>query len=345
MVDLPINERAWTYQELLLSKRTISFLPNRIEFRCREMCEANDGLEGVKEELGAESDVLNMVPSLPQELQGTLLHHTTLAGGFGAVLQEHWWNTVHYYSKRKLTFPHDKLPAIAAVASVFAARTGDVYLAGLWRTWFVEGLNWVALPVVDLGERPQRAIAQLPYRGPTWSWVSVTAAVANNYQTRSRWHTTARVLDVGVTLKTPNWPFGEVVEGYLELECKAKRLTPYQIWLYFLHKDERKDDDERTTIGNLHLDERVGYEWDWQWAVGTANPEADPSVTFAEICCESDTYRRGGLLLVSNNRGFERIGYVSITDELTSGLPLSARQTEIITKWSENYTIQQFSIY
>ena len=51
-----------------------------------------------------------------------------------------WYNMLRDYSHRQLSFATDKLAALAGLASVFAAKTGDVYLNGLWLHGLPEGL-------------------------------------------------------------------------------------------------------------------------------------------------------------------------------------------------------------
>ncbi|EXL77394.1 hypothetical protein FOPG_08161 [Fusarium oxysporum f. sp. conglutinans race 2 54008] len=59
--------------------------------------------------------------------------------------------------------------AMAGIAEMFKKNTGDEYLAGLWRSRIVEGLNWV---VLDPTSRPQNSC-----RVPPWSWAAVDSSV------------------------------------------------------------------------------------------------------------------------------------------------------------------------
>ncbi|SCO90811.1 related to tol protein [Fusarium oxysporum] len=82
---------------------------------------------------------------------------------------QQWINLVKTYSKCSLTCPDDRLMAMAGIAEMFKKNTGDEYLAGLWRSRIVEGLNWV---VLDPTSRPQN-----PCRVPPWSWAVVDSSV------------------------------------------------------------------------------------------------------------------------------------------------------------------------
>ena len=56
-----------------------------------------------------------------------------------------WYDFICSYSERDLYYVHDKLPAIAGVATKFAQRfelTHNTYLAGSWEEDFLTGLLW-----------------------------------------------------------------------------------------------------------------------------------------------------------------------------------------------------------
>ncbi|EGU83625.1 hypothetical protein FOXB_05873 [Fusarium oxysporum f. sp. conglutinans Fo5176] len=82
---------------------------------------------------------------------------------------QQWINLVKTYSKCSLFCPDDRLMAMAGIAEMFKKNTGDEYLAGLWRSRIVEGLNWV---VLDPTSRPQNSC-----RVPPWSWAAVDSSV------------------------------------------------------------------------------------------------------------------------------------------------------------------------
>ncbi|KAL2694758.1 hypothetical protein Neosp_001345 [[Neocosmospora] mangrovei] len=79
-----------------------------------------------------------------------------------------WRVLVEEYSKRSLTKPTDKLVAFAGIAKLFQENTGDEYCAGLWRSRFIETLNWrVTTP----------GPAAVDYLAPSWSWASVQSPI------------------------------------------------------------------------------------------------------------------------------------------------------------------------
>ncbi|CRJ99956.1 hypothetical protein BN1723_008722, partial [Verticillium longisporum] len=85
---------------------------------------------------------------------------------------------VQEYSRLALTFPQDRLIALAGLATaVGRLRPEDQYIAGLWRSSLGEDLLWAVQPI--------KASARLSSRpAASWSWGSVTGAVAYGRSSR-----------------------------------------------------------------------------------------------------------------------------------------------------------------
>jgi hypothetical protein len=78
------------------------------------------------------------------------------------------------YTRRKLTFSTDRLPAIAGVAREIGRLTGMEYLGGLWKENMLQGLMWYAR-TQEWRNRPEHPDG-FP-RAPTWSWAAVEAPI------------------------------------------------------------------------------------------------------------------------------------------------------------------------
>ena len=122
-----------------------------------------------------------------------------------------WYNLLWLYGPKRLTCANDKLPAISGIASLYAAKIGEEYLAGLWRGQLIEGLLWQSL-------RFRRA---KEYRAPSWSWASGDGIPATGQIVDYK--EIAEIIDAKVTLKGGN-PFGEVTDGYIKLRAPLERL-------------------------------------------------------------------------------------------------------------------------
>jgi len=74
------------------------------------------------------------------------------------------------YTQRLITNPNDKLPALSAMAKLMEERSGEEYIAGLWKSHLAIGLLWRRAK--DFVTRPTE-----DFRAPSWSWASVDGAV------------------------------------------------------------------------------------------------------------------------------------------------------------------------
>lgn len=147
----PLTTRAWTFQEHLLSPRTVHFTPAEVIWDCREDRQSECGVL-----------YINKYESL---------HPTPRAPG----IWWEWYQMVQRYTTRRLTVQSDRLPAIGGVAQAIHKGTGSEYLAGLWRDDLLKGLCWS----IDLDRiRDHGAPIYDGNEVPSWSWASVNAPIA-----------------------------------------------------------------------------------------------------------------------------------------------------------------------
>jgi hypothetical protein len=112
---------------------------------------------------------------------------------------------IRHYSNAKITFPTDRLPAVSALAKLFADQLCSPYLAGLW----LEGL-WYTLSWCRNGqeiiERPKNYIA------PSWSWAAINAGV-DWLILSTRTSTKKRVEILDAVVDHAGDAFGQVTHG------------------------------------------------------------------------------------------------------------------------------------
>jgi len=156
----PINTRAWCFQESLLSRRLLSFGPTQVRWICQGM----EGIDGGNAQLHMRLAVpIRDNPAICRSDFDTA----------GPVSRDWSWpRIVTEYCRRNLTFPSDKLIALAAVAEAFSERsiTPIVYLAGIWHD---KADNRVLLELLmwsTTGDNPGTSMAE--YIAPSWSWAS-----------------------------------------------------------------------------------------------------------------------------------------------------------------------------
>ncbi|KAF4458281.1 het domain-containing [Fusarium albosuccineum] len=152
-------KRGWVLQETFLPRRILHFLPDEFSWRCASAsrCECkvrpHDKKRVVHEPLDLE---------LPREINTENL-------------KEYWKEVVEQYTRRKLTFPSDRLVALAGLASRAHSINPKVnYYAGLCSDVLPSTLLWIVDRPVGV-ESSECACKRIePAIAPTWSWASVT---------------------------------------------------------------------------------------------------------------------------------------------------------------------------
>jgi hypothetical protein len=144
-LPIPTEDRAWCYQEDVLSPKLLKFTPSGLVWEC----------------VGNTSVSLERAQGL-QQLTGL----------------ETWkWWTIWYrinerYTRRKLTFPKDKLTAFSGIA---ADKGGPgPYLAGILEDDILAGMLWCRDETLAL-ENPGKRYGE--YIAPSWSWASLEVPV------------------------------------------------------------------------------------------------------------------------------------------------------------------------
>lgn len=225
-----ISTRGWTLQERILSHRILHFSNASISWECDACCRFEDG-ETKIDFTGLSYRTFRLLNrSAPHESLGKSIlgdgfedaregdydpvHITDfLTSGSWKSIFFAWAAIIENYSKRDLTQPGDKLPAISGLASFVLTQAGlgdESYLAGLWREDLVEGLLWYVSTV-----RPSRSSA--PYIAPTWSWASMTGSIhyfRDRYQFPFKPHVS--ISDAHCTT-SPTDPTGRVTGGIIHL--------------------------------------------------------------------------------------------------------------------------------
>lgn len=162
----PLAQRAWVFQELVLSRRLIHFTEDQIFWQCAHWTTSEDGV--AKYFYSKESGSGNI--HYEERALGPGLKHTLAKDSLAIEdFRGCWWAGVENYSSRKLTYPSDRVPAFLAVTKLFQNMTGDIPLAGLWKNDFCVGLLWTVKLNSD-GAPPLRFS-----NVPSWSWFSIDA--------------------------------------------------------------------------------------------------------------------------------------------------------------------------
>jgi hypothetical protein len=214
---LPLNLRGWTLQERMLSRRVLHYGRTQLFFQCPSTHLAANGIppDSYNSLSNAGVSILDFTSHLEKDTTKNPLES----------IYSMWLNLVTKYCiYRRLSFPADKLPAIAGLASAFYQQVKDEYLAGIWRRDFARGLLW------SVEHNDYNKVIEHPNRAPTWSW--------------ARWdgHMTF-ILQYSAVLQTPYLAtllssviqpcdkvrFGQIKRGYLLMRAWTAELTPNDI--------------------------------------------------------------------------------------------------------------------
>lgn len=178
----PLSQRAWGFQERLLSRRIVHFAGDQIYFECMEWAVSEDGIE-----LPSRHDCINPY-SHPDLTKGLNTNDAVPdrsipdRNSYWEALGQ-WYSLVSRYGRRKLTYPSDKLPAMSGIAREYSEIFGDSYVVGLWRSSMLGGLAW---------QSGGGCKAVSDYRAPSWSWASVDDAFGGDLD--QYWQPLASVL-------------------------------------------------------------------------------------------------------------------------------------------------------
>lgn len=187
----PLTQRAWVLQERLLASRILHFGGQQVMWQCQTktlaegFCDTDitleDQLPGTIESMlrtgfhtntlqsfNAESDFSIKAQSVESILPRSLAAPGTIYPMRDNIYGQ-WYHLIGIYARLKLTKHTDKLPAIAGIAQQIQLRTGDTYLAGVWKSDIQRGLQWWCSPSAAMEKPP------LP-RAPSWSWAALDLA-------------------------------------------------------------------------------------------------------------------------------------------------------------------------
>ncbi|KAK3647739.1 hypothetical protein LTR56_007968 [Elasticomyces elasticus] len=171
----PLHKRAWTLQEFIVSRRVLEYTSREAVFHCNH---------GSKCECGTIAQSAQQAQALLFRRRWRDLVYKAHANNNGAQnLRDYdmaWLSVVQAYSGRALTRSADRLPALAGVAQTYQhmLRPGDTYLAGLWKSTFIQGLAWQRRLRSRDGYVRSRLKLPADAQAPSWSWTSVEGSIA-----------------------------------------------------------------------------------------------------------------------------------------------------------------------
>ena len=147
--DSVYDKRAWTFQEKVLSRRTLSFTAKGLEWKCQELC--------------AEEQTLQLERSTGAFMEYKINRADTLWPCLSK------WNfLVSSYLTRGLTYEEDILRAFSGILESLSSSMLGGFLFGLPQRFFDAALLWV--PRENLTRRLDTETGIVKTALPSWSW-------------------------------------------------------------------------------------------------------------------------------------------------------------------------------
>lgn len=193
----PWLDRAWTFQEWLLSPRVLH-IQQITQWECLQ---------------GNCNEIQHRFPArFPLDRYPNLLDKNWT-----------WMSIIEEFTRRKIGKDEDRLPALAGLAKKYRDKTGYEYLAGIWRQELPDALLWHK-------EGPDYLKSPAGFRAPSWSWASLEGAI-----NVSVWDfpvidsvSTASVISAECTYCPPD-TLSTVISAWLDIEGPMSLVTKRKI--------------------------------------------------------------------------------------------------------------------
>lgn len=263
----PLNSRAWALQEDLLSVRVLFYASFGLLWKCNEelqwVCHDNPRKRdsSARSEAEAQAERTDPNPYLFNAARYKLFIPRD-----GQPEPKSWGDQLQLYTARNLSKPHDKLPALAAIAQRYSHCRGTKYLAGLWKSSFRQDLLWHHHPgpelitVSDEGN-PMR---EDEYRAPSWSWAAVDGVVLSEWTGRAPELYKFKLLAEVTVYPVPELvdrrnPFGGVVGMTVQLQMRGP-VEAFDVPEYpqRISMTDMRSAEGRPRTGTLLLDDTTG---------------------------------------------------------------------------------------
>ncbi|RTE84999.1 hypothetical protein BHE90_000389 [Fusarium euwallaceae] len=215
--NAPLTSRGWCFQESVLSRRVLYYGSKQVYWECGEGFKAANGVPGPNLFPKSGAGVNTLAEFLLQDFSTI---EVPFQGEMRRKLLWNYYSTVSSYSRRKLTFNTDKLPAFSGLAQRLQPLIGYDYLAGLWMGDIKQGLLWGAY---ETGKSLEYVT---PYRAPSWSWASRNGPVYFRRELNDKVSDPGdvEILEAQAEPKDKRAPFAEVTGGHLLLRGLTLKL-------------------------------------------------------------------------------------------------------------------------
>ncbi|KAH7064042.1 heterokaryon incompatibility protein-domain-containing protein [Paraphoma chrysanthemicola] len=211
--DEPINNRAWTLQERLLSTRLLTYTTQEMSWQCNA---ASFG-----------DNTTNFMPDQTARGFSPSSWHTIYKYRLPSPPASPRWRViVQNYCSRSLTNSRDKLPALSGLAQQYHLATGDRYLAGLWEQTLATDLLWINDEHFRAFNAAARSYVPDLYVAPSWSWAAISGNIVYTpFHDIKSSDMVVSVSHCSVEHVNPLDPYGMVSDARLVIAGPMKKAT------------------------------------------------------------------------------------------------------------------------
>ncbi|KAL5316583.1 hypothetical protein ACEPPN_015632 [Leptodophora sp. 'Broadleaf-Isolate-01'] len=195
--DEPLDRRGWTLQESLLSPRILYYGSKDLIWKCR----------GEPFHSLTTSHTFYR-PPLHERLPPAIFN---IPSRDAMSTDSIWLRIQAAFLSRQFKFSQDRFFALTGVAHELQRVSGDVYIAGLWKSTIMRQLSWKRTDNIV-----PHVLAQQSLSSPSWSWLAhfrplVTLAIDENPLDKYY----PQLLSWSLNLADESAPLGYVLGGYL----------------------------------------------------------------------------------------------------------------------------------
>jgi hypothetical protein len=225
----PLVQRAWVYQERLLSQRIIHFGSRQILWECNQLEACETFPKGVPKPLRKRFKALAQVDpygKIANRIEAGPLSVEEILGSpeMDGSIEDVWQSIQMGYNDKILTFYKDKVVALSGLMREVQRISHDTFIAGLWKRKFLEGLLWYC-PYTEANQVRGKA-RPANYQAPSWSWLSLNVGVS---QIRGGGAVPiAEIIDYSIThpSRGPSADpsgFDQITDGYVRIRGRLMR--------------------------------------------------------------------------------------------------------------------------
>lgn len=193
-----------------------------------------------------------------------------------------WFEMVTHYSQRSITFPTDRLPALAGIAEDTAALLNDTYASGIWKGDLHNGLLYQSKGVLESCKEPP-VPRPLWEQVPSWSWASLNTPI--HFTTARRPPDTVKLCEISII------PSTESHLSMLEMRGPLMRLDWVKTSADAVQCQSFWDTDWEDPI----FHRTAGYRDDATWEVHTQEDHWFAQKCYSEFCSHPIPDKHGEL--------------------------------------------------